>query len=184
MEKESIVKFNIIQLLLIVVLFMTSGCQHDTSGQYIYKVPEKLDDGLETGSLEEVNIDGRRIEEAVNNILIGRFKEVHALLIIRDNKLVLEEYFTGHIYKWEGLNHHGDLVQWDRNMLHNEASVTKSITSACMGIAVKLGYIKNVHLSIFDFLPEYQHFKKNGKEKITIEHLLTMTSGLAWDRYL
>jgi CubicO group peptidase (beta-lactamase class C family) len=62
-------------------------------------------------------------------------------------------------------------------------SVTKSVTSTCIGIAVDLGFIKSVSQSIFDFLPEYQHFKKDGKDKITIKHLLTMTSGLDWNEW-
>jgi CubicO group peptidase (beta-lactamase class C family) len=62
-------------------------------------------------------------------------------------------------------------------MLHHVQSVTKSITSACIGIAIDKGFIKSVKQSIFDYLPEYQHLKKDGREKITIEHLLTMTMG-------
>jgi len=58
--------------------------------------------------------------------------------------------------------------------------VSKSITSACIGIAIDEGFIDSVHQSIFDYLPEHQHLNTDGKDKITIEHLLTMTSGLEW----
>ena len=64
--------------------------------------------------------------------------------------------------------------------MHVCQSVTKSITSACIGIAIDKGFIENVHQSIFDYLPEYQHLNTDGKNKITIENLLTMTSGLEW----
>jgi CubicO group peptidase (beta-lactamase class C family) len=105
------------------------------------------------------------------------------MLIFKDGKIVFEEYFMGHRYKWDGTNHHGILVTWRKSMLHHFQSVTKSITSACIGIALDKGFIKSVDQSIFDYLPEHQHLKKNGKEKITIEHLLTMTSGIDWNEW-
>ena len=163
---------------------LVAGCKNFSStAQYTYRSPEKLNDGLETGSLLEVKIKPEPIEEAVGKIIEGQFPEVHALLIIKDNKLVVEEYFTGHDWKWDAPMHHGDLVKWDKTMLHNLHSATKSITSACIGIAIEEGYIENANRSIFDYLPEHQHLKKGGKEKITIEHLLTMTSGLEWPEW-
>jgi CubicO group peptidase (beta-lactamase class C family) len=68
-------------------------------------------------------------------------------------------------------------------MDHSIHSVTKSITSICIGIAVDKGYIDSVHQSIFDYLPEHQHLNTDGKDKITIEHLLNMTSGLEWQEW-
>ena len=62
-------------------------------------------------------------------------------------------------------------------MHHNIHSVGKSITSACVGIAVAQGSIGSVDDPIFNYLPDYQHLAVDGKERITIEHLLTMTSG-------
>ena len=100
------------------------------------------------------------------------------MLIFKDNKLVFEEYFKGHKYKWDAPNHHGELVNWTRSMPHCIHSVTKSITSTCIGIAIDLRFIESVHQSIFEYLPEHQHLNTDGKDKITIEHLLTMTSGL------
>jgi len=63
-------------------------------------------------------------------------------------------------------------------------SVTKSITSICIGVAVDKGFIKDVHQSIFEYLPEYRQFETDGKDKITIEHLLTMTSGLEGQEWM
>ncbi len=68
-------------------------------------------------------------------------------------------------------------------MLHNTHSVTKSIISACIGIAIDKGFIESFRQSIFDYLPEYQHLKTNGKYKIEIGNLLTMTSGLKWEEW-
>ena len=167
----------------IIILLFIVGCLSQSSIQYIYNPPENIKDGLDVGSLDEVNIDSSLIIKAVNKIHGGRYKEVHSMLIFKDNKLVFEEYFSGHKYKWDGANHHGELVIWDRSIPHHIMSATKSITSACIGIAIEKGFIGSVHQSIFDYLPEYQHLNSDGKEKITIEHLLTMTSGLEWDEW-
>ncbi len=163
-----------------ILLLLTIGCQFGPSVQYTYQQPEDINDGFDVGSLDEVNIDLTLIERAVNDINRGKFKEVHSLLIFKDNRLVLEEYFPGHKYQWDAHSHHGELVTWDEDTEHAVQSVTKSVTSACIGIAIDEGFIESVHQSIFDYLPEHQHLNTDGRDKITIEHLLTMTSGLEW----
>jgi len=170
-------------LLLSILSFINFSCGFDSTGQYAYQAPEVLQDGFNAGTLDEVNMKSGPIERAVSEIQGGRYKEVHSILIFKDNKLVLEEYFQGHKYRWDAARHHGELVNWDRHMLHRTMSVTKSITSTCIGIAIDHGYIESVHQSIFDFLPDHQHLKTDGKEEITIEYLLTMTSGLDWDEW-
>jgi CubicO group peptidase (beta-lactamase class C family) len=156
---------------------------NNTSGQYTYQIPENINDGLATGTLEEVNIDEDLIAKAVSKISQGKYKEIHSMLIYKDDKLVLEEYFQGHRYKWDAPYYQGEWVQWDRTMKHQIMSCTKSITSACIGIAIEKGFIKNVHQSIFDYLPGHQQFNTGDKSNITIEHLLTMTSGLQWNEW-
>ncbi len=174
--KKTILLISILSLLIV-------GCQLEPPSIFTYRPPENINDGLDVGTLDEVNIDSVLIEKAVNRIYAGRYKEIHSMLIFKDNKLVLEEYFTGHGYKWDAAKHHDELVTWDRTMLHDVKSVTKSITSTCIGIAIDHSFIESVHQSIFDYLPEHQHLNTGGKDKITIEHLLTMTSGLEWDEW-
>jgi CubicO group peptidase (beta-lactamase class C family) len=179
--KKAILIASILFVLLLLVLVI--GCPSAPAVQYTYQPPENIGDGLEVGTLDEVNIDSALIERAVSDISRGKYKEVHSMLIFRDGRLVLEEYFTGHKYQWEGANYHGELVTWDRDMPHSIHSDTKSVTSACIGIAIYKGFIESVHQSIFDYLPEHQHLNTDGKNKITIEHLLTMTSGLDWKEW-
>ncbi len=171
------------QFVFFILLPLFMGCQSQTREAYIYNQPLEISDGLQTGTLTEVGMDSVPISKAIGKIKNGRFGEIHALLVYKDGKLVLEEYFPGHQYQWDGPYHHGELVQWDRNMSHSIMSDTKSITSACIGIAVDKGFIKDVDQSIFDYLPQHLELAKNGKEQITIEHLLTMTPGFEWDEW-
>lgn len=63
------------------------------------------------------------------------------------------------------------------NDTHHVASVTKSIMSALIGIAIHAGYIKNVDQNALDFFPEYVPSPYNKqKQDTTIRHLLTITA--------
>ena len=130
-------------LLILILSLLPAACGNGPSGQYTYHPPENINDGLEVGSLDEASIDPKPFEEAANKIQRGEYKEVHSVLVFKDGKLVFEEYFEGHKFKYEAENHHGELVNWDRTQLHRVMSVTKSITSVCIGIAVDHG-IPNV----------------------------------------
>ncbi len=55
-------------------------------------------------------------------------------------------------------------------------STSKSYASAIFGIAVDKGYIKSIDQKVSEFFPEYTQ----GKNEITLRHLLTMSSGLEW----
>ena len=176
--KKSISEYTISIILVLTFIFV--GCKCKPTIQYSYHPPEYINDGFEVGTLEDVNIDSVLLKKVIDKINCGKYDEVHSMIIFKDNKLVFEEYFQGHKYKWDGPNHHDQWITWDKSTLHGVKSVSKSITSMCVGIAIDKGFIKSVHQSIFDYLPNHQHLKTNGKEKITIEHLLTMTSGLEW----
>ena len=176
--KKSISEYSI-SIILVLALILV-GCDCKPTVQYSYHPPEYINDGFAVGSLEDVKIDSVLLKKAVDKINCGKYDEVHSMIIFKDSKLVFEEYFQGHRYKWDGKNHHGEWTNWDKSTLHGVKSVSKSITSLCIGIAIDKGFIKSVDQSIFDYLPNHKHLNTNDKEKITIEHLLTMTSGLEW----
>ena len=172
---------NIILILSFLSTLMV-GCNNCVP-KFIYQSPINMDDGIDVGSLESVNINTAMIVKAMDKIYCGKFGEVHSMLIYKNNILVLEKYFQGHKYKWDAPDYHGEQVSWNPNMAHHIMSCTKSFTSASIGIAIEKGFINNINQSIFDYLPDYQHLKTNNREYITIEHLLTMTSGLAWNEW-
>ncbi len=167
-------------IIVLVFTVLNFSCSRDFLEHFPYIPPENKGDGLTTGTLDEVQIDTQMILKAVGRIHQGKYKEVHAILLYKENKLVLESYFPGHKYKWDGPDHHDSIVSWKWDMMHAAHSTTKSIVSLCIGIAIEKGFIESVHQSIFDYLPNHQHLKTGGRKRITIEHLLTMTSGLQW----
>lgn len=140
--------------------------------------PGQFKDEISTASLEEVGIDEMNINEIIDSINSGFYPRRHSLLIYKDQKLVLEEYFKGQDYNWGrdiGIVEHGKTV------LHDLRSVSKSVVSACIGIAIDQGKIKSVHQKVFDFFDDYKEYSVDGKDQLTVKHLLTMTTGLEWN---
>lgn len=80
---------------------------------------------------------------------------------------------------------HGDSVvfQYFRNRKmkekqHKIYSVTKSVLSILIGIAIDKGHIPHVNTPIITYFPDMK--KEIADNEITIKHLLTMSSGLHW----
>ncbi|MBN1330878.1 MAG: serine hydrolase [Candidatus Heimdallarchaeota archaeon] len=70
---------------------------------------------------------------------------------------------------------------WDENDLHSLWSVTKSFTGTLMGIAIQEGFIPSVNEFILDYFSDRNISNVDTrKEAITIEHLLMMSTGLAY----
>jgi len=133
---------------------------------YTYSTPPQLEDGWETTPLEAVGIDSKRILEMTDRILQRQYENIHSLLIVKDGKLVFEEYFYG----------------FERSRRHPVHSITKAITSTMIGIAKEKGLINRLDDPLYTFLPEFDTLLHTGpKARITLYHLLTMTAGLEWD---
>jgi CubicO group peptidase (beta-lactamase class C family) len=124
--------------------------------------------------------------ELIERIQSKEYRNVHGILIVKDGKLVFEEYFEGYTFAYSGpwstaLNFRGERTEFGIDTPHNLASVTKSITSALVGIAMDRGHIQGVDEQVFVYFPDYSHLSNEQKDRITLEHLLTMTSGLRWN---
>lgn len=82
-----------------------------------------------------------------------------AFLIIKDDSIIYERYFKG----------------YSKENIVPSFSVAKSICSILIGCAIDDSLIKSVDEPITNYIPE---LKKNGFEKVSIKHVLQMTSGL------
>ena len=66
----------------------------------------------------------------------------------------------------------------DENSLHPSYSISKSMISCLIGIAIDEGWIQNVNQKAIDFIPEIQN--KPYADRLTIKHLLNHTSGIKY----
>jgi CubicO group peptidase (beta-lactamase class C family) len=84
------------------------------------------------------------------------------LLVIRDGTLVYEKYLGG----------------TTKTSVQKSWSIAKSFTAALTGVAIKRGDLDGVHQSAAELIPEW---KGTPKQAITIEHILSMSSGLHYE---
>ncbi|MBD2769897.1 serine hydrolase [Hymenobacter sp. BT664] len=87
-----------------------------------------------------------------------------AFLVIKNDRIIVEKYYPN-----EGNN-------YEASSIATSWSVGKSWISALIGIAIGEGKIRSVDEPITNYLPELRNGK--GFERITIKHLLNMTSGI------
>ncbi|HHQ49396.1 MAG TPA: class C beta-lactamase-related serine hydrolase, partial [Acidobacteria bacterium] len=95
---------------------------------------------------------------------LGEAPGIYSVVVVRHGAVVAERY-------WQG---------WPET-LHGLASVTKSVTSTLVGIAVDRGSIPDVDVPMVEYLPAGARPDDPAKGAITIRHLLIMTSGLDYD---
>jgi CubicO group peptidase (beta-lactamase class C family) len=139
---------------------------------YFYRPPPPRDDGWPTATLEEVNIDRAAVEALIQQLIDTRLgtrdtPKIHALLVARHGKLVLEEYFHG----------------MHRDQLHDTRSAAKSVTATLIGAAMQSGAPITLQTSVYKTMNggSYPAGLEADKRAMTLEHLLTMSSGFYCD---
>jgi CubicO group peptidase (beta-lactamase class C family) len=111
---------------------------------------------------ESQGLDSGVLADMLDHIRI-RSLPIHSLLLIRHGHLVLEASF----------------FPYQAGSPHDIASATKSVTSLLVGIALDKGDLKSVSQPVLPLLPGAEPPTVESRKKgLTIEHLLTMTSGL------
>ena len=115
-----------------------------------------------TSDPEQQGMDSEKLAESLE-LIRQHNVDIHSLLIIRNGFIVLDANF----------------YPFQEGQLHDLASVTKSVTSTLVGIAVGQHKIAGVSQPVLSLFPERQVANRDErKARLTIEDLLTMTSGL------
>jgi CubicO group peptidase (beta-lactamase class C family) len=117
-------------------------------------------DGWETASPASQGMDGDLLDEAGD--VAADFHSMRSLVVVRHGFIVYERYFRGF-----GPN--------DRPVVRG---VVSSISSAAYGIALEQGDLDSLGLRLGDVFPDYVAPDDSVRARITVRHLLTMTSGL------
>jgi CubicO group peptidase (beta-lactamase class C family) len=147
-------------------LALLAACSSPPDGPNV-----QLDDGKtywpgatwRTASAVDAGIDGARLDALVNRIKSKQYADVHGLVIVKNGYVVLEQYFNG-----------SSALQ-----LHEMQSVTKSVTSLLMGIAIDQGRLR-LSDKLLGFFPEYTDIRNmdDRKRAITLADALSMRSGI------
>ena len=86
----------IIQIL--IICFISCSDNATTDVDYVYTIPAQTEDGWETASLTEIGMEEEPIAQFMNEILNNIEHQIHGILIVKDGKLVFEEYFAGYAF--------------------------------------------------------------------------------------
>jgi CubicO group peptidase (beta-lactamase class C family) len=116
----------------------------------------------------EQGLNEKLLDEMMNQIQTHGIR-IDSISIVRNGYMVFDEYPS---------------TLYDADTEHIIHSCTKSYTSALVGIAIAEGYIPGVESKLEDLLPNRTMDNLDSwKESVTLEDLLTMTSGFDWDEW-
>jgi CubicO group peptidase (beta-lactamase class C family) len=112
--------------------------------------------------------------------LADRFAQanIHGVLVARRGSLVFEQYFTGRDRAWVARERR---TAFGPQVKHDLRSITKSVVSLLLGIAIGQKKIAGVDEPALSFFPDYADLHTPEKQRIHLHHLLTMSSGLGWN---
>jgi CubicO group peptidase (beta-lactamase class C family) len=147
----------------IVTLALSSMCACRVS-EPIIRVSQKHIEPLPEAIAADVDMDGDTLARLASDLPPPAEHGLRSALVMRRGRLVFEQYWNG----------------YDQAAQQDLRSATKSITSLLVGIAIDQQLIRGVSEPLRSFLvPVYPAALPSLERNITLEHLLTMRSGLA-----
>lgn len=154
--------------LAVAVICSISACVSDDYAKTpLDYVPQTLSDGWEISTPEAEGLDPEVIRGIYQRVFSeDKYKPAMSLLIVRHGKLVAEGYMRD---------------KSDRDNVNNVKSVTKSVVSLSLGIAIDKGVFENINVPLYDIIPESFPDNDTLKRQITLRNLVMMQSGLDYD---
>ena len=164
MKKRFTQKLSFVCLLLLFSFhFSTLDIQAEDNIERDYWPTEEW----QTATPREKNMDSEKLEEMLEFIEEDFYYD--SIVLVRHGYIVLEKYY----------------FSYGSDDLHHLWSSTKSFISTLVGIALDEGLIGSINDKMLDYFPNKTiSIYDPRRENITVEHLLTMSSGIAWDFYL
>ncbi len=151
---------------------------------YMYKV---IDFGYMHGNtsatIQDIDFFYTRTIESLNGVQWPKGVDYNKKQLSKDFRAKLEENesiaFT--VIQDDSIRYEEYWGVGSKKSRTNSFSAGKSIVSILIGIAVEEGAIDSIHQKVIDFIPEYKNKKYPYNSEVTIEHLLSMNSGMDWD---
>lgn len=117
-----------------------------------------------------------RLDKAIAD---KRIWNVHAVIVLRSGRPVLERYFDG---ADDARGTPLGVVAFKPDTLHDLRSVSKSIVALLYGIALRDGKVPSPEEPLMQSFPEYADLAADSsRRRWTLHHVLTMTMGTDWD---
>jgi len=158
------------RLSFITFLLIHHGCSNDDFAESHREENRVFDSGTSDSYIDSTIDDASETDDLLSleeDITAGKYGMVDSVLVWAAGEMQWEAYFG----------------EYRAEDLHQIYSVTKSITSAAIGIAIEQGDISGVDTKVLDYFPEYDVIENWDERKamISLEDLLTMRAGFSWD---
>ncbi len=158
---------GIVIALVMMFLISTTFFVQPTTAQTHKPVEIWPTDGWATSTPEGQGMSSALLDDIYTDVRDSD-ANIRSMLVIRHGYIVAEEYFTPQLY--------------DMNNTHILFSVTKSVVSSLIGIAIDNGFIDNTSQLLLDFFPDMEIANPSAwKDEITLEDVLMMRTGFDWD---
>lgn len=115
--------------------------------------------------VDDHKINSDRLKQAYSEA--ENITGIKSLLVSVNDSLIAEQYFTA----------------MGANDLYDVRSVTKSVISTLIGIAIEEGFIESVDQTLLEFIGPLGYELEDEKASITIRDLLTMSAGFEWNEF-
>jgi len=137
-------------------------------------------------------IDPAPLDAFDRDLAAGKYGYVDSMLVIRHGKVVYEKAYdraADYARLFAGKGAPGIYNYYDPGWhpfykgtkLHTMQSVSKSVTSALIGIAIGSGEIPGVDVKVMPYFADYGINPDPRRDRMTLRDVLTMTAGIRWD---
>jgi CubicO group peptidase (beta-lactamase class C family) len=163
---------SVIIAIIALSLFSCGGANSEpTNTQVAQEAPppisfSPLSSQITTATANEVGFDNAKISDVYQQAALD--PDIYSLLVLKDGHLIAESYFNGA----------------NQDSLLQIRSSTKTVLAMLMGIALDQGLFIGTEQTIGEFIGNDYPELSADKLDITLESLLTMSSGFNWDEGL
>ena len=146
------------------IVLMLTGCGPSPADLAAVDYTPRAGGDWETSTPAEQGLDPNLVARLYYNA--SQLEHIYGLLVFKNGQLIAEGYFN--------------IGSPEQKV--NIHSVTKSINSALVGIALEQGYLSSLDQKMMDFFPELaDQIKDPRKKEITIRQMLQMRAGYPWE---
>lgn len=145
-----------------------------------------------TASPESVGLDPAALQALQQEIAAGKYGYIDSMLVIRHGRVAFEREFS-HDYRalfvgkgkpWIYNYYDPDWHPFYKGTpLHTMQSVSKSVTSTLIGIAIERGEIPGVNVAVMPYFADFRVAADARRDRMRLWDVLTMTTGIRWDEF-
>lgn len=159
------------------ILLLLPGCS-DVAPVSVTNPPVERDGVWSIATLEASGFDTGKMQQLSQRLESGWHANAHMVLVEYDGQLVYEKYLSGDDQNWGVAVGHR---QFDESSLHDLRSISKSVTSLLLGIALGDNFEDALARPVIEYYPELADQVAPGVGQVTLRQVLTMSAGFEWN---